>query len=70
MSKPRPQSRATAQLEPQPKRDAAGTAIGISNKDPSGPAQGPLHHPTLTSLARLLGRQVAREASSQGGSNG
>ena len=27
-------------------------------------------HPTLISLARLLGRQVAREASDTGGTNG
>ena len=27
-------------------------------------------HPSLTAMARLLGRQVAREASDTGGSNG
>lgn len=27
-------------------------------------------HPSLTAMARLLGRQVAREASDAGGSNG
>ena len=70
MSRPRPQSRATAQQEPQPKRDAAGTAIDLANKDPAGPAQDSLHHSVLTPLARLLGRQVAREASDAGGSNG
>jgi hypothetical protein len=36
----------------------------------SVPSRAPKPHPSLTAMARLLGRQVAREAADTGGSNG
>lgn len=72
MSDSRPISRASAPQETSSKQTGKVVAR-VSSAEPQGPYpsnQLPApasHHPALTSLARVLGRQIAREASREEG---
>ena len=60
-----------------PKIAPAQPGAGAAHFDPangtsatnSAPPQAPQNHPTLLKLAQLLGRQVARDASVDGGAD-